>query len=182
MTPGKIILLTGAVCADKRSIAQALQAVLPEPYLYIGLEQLTGLLPALSAPPSGVPSGQAIIGLHQTIAALSCAGNHVTADQSLIEAGWTYECTQMLGKLPLWVVAVRCPATAGTASEAAYNDRTPDVYDLAVDPAQYTPRECALQIKQRMQAGPPPLAIHWLKAWSAPAKHRGWLRGCTLSP
>lgn len=180
MTPGKIILLTGAACADKRSIAQALQAVLDEPYLYIGLEQVTGLLPDPALVQATLPTRQLITGMHQAIVTLAQAGNHLIADHHSVEIDWGHAYWQALGKLPLWLVAVRCPATTAAAREAAHNDRTPDVYDLAVDPAQYTPRECALQIKQRVQTGPP-LAIHWLKVWNAPAKHRGWLRGCMLS-
>lgn len=176
MTPGKVILLIGAAGADKRSIAQALQAVLEEPYRYVSLEQLTGLTPAPTLRPSTLPNGQAISGLYQAIAALASAGNHLIADYSWIEADWVYECAQVLGKLPLWLVTVRCPAAMGEAGTQAHNNCTPGVYDLEVDPSQYTSLECALQIKQRMQAGPPPTAIHWLKAWSDPAKHRGWLR------
>jgi hypothetical protein len=40
-------------------------------------------------------------------------------------------------------------------------------------------RECALLFCDltALLAGAPPLAWHWLKVWSDPAKHRGWIRG-----
>lgn len=31
-------------------------------------------------------------------------------------------------------------------------------------------------IVQALQAGPPPTAMRWLKAWSDPAKHQGWTK------
>lgn len=58
------------------------------------------------------------------------------------------------------------------------HQHTQGIYDLTVDTAQLTPDECALQIKRRLSAGAPPTAMHWLKVWSDPAKHRGWIRGC----
>ena len=41
----------------------------------------------------------------------------------------------------------------------------PSVYDLAVDTTLLAPYQCALQIKERLQEGPPPTAWRWLKVW-----------------
>jgi len=144
------------------------------------------------AGPLGRPSPrgyQLISGMHHAIAALARAGNHVIVDHLLIDPGWVYECAQLFCDLPLLLVGVRCPLALLEAREQARGDRspgqarahfvavhTPGVYDLEVDTAYLSPLECALQIKHRLQEGPPPMTIRWLKVWSNPAKHRGWLR------
>ena len=147
------------------------------------------------------PFGNSVIsGLHHTVAALARLGHNVVVDHALTDARYVADIVTLWQSFPVWLVGVFCPLATIHQRVAARTDRswpsylpmvnwmfdeaqqhTQSIYDLAVDSAQLTPDECALQIKQRMQAGPPPLAIHWLKAWTAPAKHRGWLRSCTSS-
>lgn len=147
------------------------------------------------------PFGNSVIaGLHHTVAALARMGHNVVVDHALTDARYVADIVTVWQPLPVWLVGVFCPLATIHQRVAARTDRswpsylpmvnwmfdavhqhTQGIYDLTVDSAQLTPDECALQIKQRMQAGPPPLAIHWLKAWNAPAKHRGWLRSCTSS-
>lgn len=212
MNPGKIILLNGITCAEKTNICTALQGVLDEPFLYLGIEQLIDLLPhhksalpvaadcLASTPRSNVSGGnafyacdprsqQVISGMHRMIAALASAGNHVIADHCLFELHWLRECALLFCELPTFFVGVRSSSAVLEAQEQESGSRTfyqaqaqlaavhtPGVYDLALDTALLSPLECALQIKRRVLAGPPPLAMCWLKVWSDPAKHRGWLR------
>lgn len=94
----------------------------------------------------------------------------------------------------MWLVSVRCSLEVLEAREQARANRSPGqarvqviavhnpgVYDLEVDTSLRSPEECALQIKQRLQARPP-TAMHWLKAWSDPAKQRGWIRDPINTP
>lgn len=147
------------------------------------------------------PFGNSVIsGLHHTVAALARMGHNVVVDHVLTDARYVADIVTVWQSFPVWLVGISCPLATIHQRVAARTDRswpsylpmvnwmfdavhqhTQGIYDLTVDSAQLTPDECALQIKQRMQAGPPPLAIHWLKAWNAPAKHRGWLRSCTSS-
>jgi len=69
--------------------------------------------------------------------------------------------------------ANRSPSQARAQVVAVH---TPVIYGLEVDTSFLSPEACALQIKQRLLAGPPPTAMHWLKAWSNLAKPRCWLR------
>lgn len=209
MTPGNIILLNGASSAGKTSILHALQEVMAAPYLNAGLDKFLFRLPdhccerswrdqvlglTTQAGPFSSPgqlSDQLIAGMHQTIAGLARAGNHLIVDHVLVEPCWLRNCAQLFWELPIFFVGLRCPLAVLEAREQARGDRTfgqaraqaaivhtPGVYDLEVDTARFSPLECALQIKQRVQAGPPPLAMRWLKVWSDPAKVRGWLRRC----
>lgn len=95
----------------------------------------------------------------------------------------------MLGELPVWLVGVHCSLEELEAREQARANRspgqaraqvvavqTPGIYGLEVDTSFLSPEACALQIKQRLLAGPLRTAMHWLKVWSDPAKPRGWLR------
>jgi len=205
MIPGNIILLNGAAGAGKTSIVQALQAVLDAPYLDMGVDKLVSMLPdAYLERPSwekGLDgttqvglldrldpcSPQLISGMHHTIAALARAGNHVIAAHVLIEPGWLRECAQLFCELPTFFVGIRCPLEILEAREQTLGNRPfglahfgavhiPGVYDVEVDTSLLSPMECALQIKHRLQEGTPPIAMRWIKAWSDPAKHRGWLR------
>ena len=170
--------------------------MLPDRYLERPLwDEVLGL--TTQAGPLGHPGpfgSQLISGMHHAIAALARAGNPVIADHVLIEPCWLRECAQLFCDLPTFFVGVRCPLEILEAREQARGNRTfgqakaqfsavhtPGVYDLEVDTARLSPLECALQIKQRVQAGPPPTAMRWLKVWSDPAKHRGWLRRCEQS-
>jgi len=42
---------------------------------------------------------QLMSGMHQAIAALAAAGNHVIADHVLIEPAWVQECAQLFAGL-----------------------------------------------------------------------------------
>lgn len=211
MTHGNIILLNGASSAGKTSILQALQEVLDAPYLNAGIDKFIFMLPdrylerplwdevlgrTTQAGPLGQPGplgSQLMAGMHQAIATLARAGNHVIVEHVLVEPGWLRECAQLFCDLPTFFVGVRCPLEILEARERARDNRTfgqaraqlaavhtPGVYDLEVDTSCFSPLECALQIKRRLHEGPPPTAMRWLKAWSDPAKHRGWLRRCEM--
>ncbi|MEZ4862379.1 MAG: hypothetical protein R3C14_13770 [Caldilineaceae bacterium] len=201
MNSGKIILLNGVTCIEKTNICTALQAVLDEPALYLGLEQLIDLLPnykqvlpvgadrLASTPRSNAMENnalyacdscgqQVISGMHRMIAALASAGNYVIADHFLFDLRWLRECALLFCDLPVLLVSVRCPQEMSETYPQVTTLDTPGVYDLEVDPSLFSAHQCALQIKERMLAGVPPMAWHWLKVWSDPAKHRGWIRGC----
>jgi len=116
-------------------------------------------------------------GMHQAIAALARAGNHVLADHVLLEPLWVRECAAIFAELPALLVGVRCPLEIMEAREQRRRDRTVGqaraqyvavhahgLYDLEVDTSIASPQECAWQIKQRLLAGPPPSAWKELNA------------------
>jgi len=115
-------------------------------------------------------------GMHQAIAALSQAGNNVIADHVLIERQWVQECACLFADLPALFVGVHCPLEVLEQRERERSDRTlgqarayfrtvhaHGIYDLDVDTSRFSPVECALQIKQRLQDGPPPQAFKMLR-------------------
>jgi len=188
MTTGTIIILNGASSSGKTSIVKALQDILEEPYVDAGLDRFLWMLPGrylerplwddvLGLADHAGPVGHKLVaGMHQAIAALSMAGNNVIADHVLVEPAWLVQCTNLFCTLPAYFVGVRCPLEILEQREQGRRNRTwgqaraqydrvhaHGIYDLEVDTAIYSPEDCALQIKARLQSGDPPEAFKRLK-------------------
>ncbi len=126
-------------------------------------------------------------GLYEAIAAHSRLGLNVVADiwhhDNYAEPrGLLAASARRLAGLPVLFVGVRCPidvimarrlATwgAGYASDGSvpapvnrfqHDIHVPGVYDLEVDTSILSPEACADQIRQRLDAGPPPSAFQRL--------------------
>ncbi len=139
-------------------------------YLYADPITRTGL--SIKAGPMG---HRVIAGMHRSIAALALAGNNVVADHVLLEGQWLKECVEVLRDFQVWFVGVRCPLEVVEQRERERRDRTcgqaraqfdlvhaHGLYDVEVDTSIFGPMDCALQIKRRMEDGPPPQAFHLL--------------------
>jgi len=147
MRPGHVILLNGTSSAGKSTLAKALQTVLSEPYLHVGIDTLVFALPKrylypplwqevfkYTWPPAGSDDGlvieaaplghQLIAGLHHTVAALAQTGNNVIVDHVLLEPKWVQECATVLGPLPALFVGVYCPLAVVEQREQDRKDRT----------------------------------------------------------
>lgn len=194
MTPGKLILLNGTSCSGKTMIATALQSLLAEPYLMVSIGQFL-CIRSTSADPGGDPGIAATVGaqqvanLHQTILALANTGCNVIAEHTLLDPTWLRACATQLGALTPLLVGVRCPLAVVEERARLRGERqlkqvrvqfarvhAHGVYDLEVDTGLLGPEECARQIVRHLDEGPAPHALAWLKAHTAPAKQRGWLR------
>lgn len=205
MMTGKLILLNGALGSGRTSIGQALCALLDESYVTIHIEQFLAMVPcavrqAWLLPPTAPPIASTkevalppmiddvVAAMHRTILDLTGAGHNVLVAHMLVAPQWLRRCATQFSHVDTWLVGVHCPlATAeqrllqrgdgGMAQMRAQFARvhTPGIYDINVDTGSCTPQACAVQIQQRLSAGPPPVSLLWLKAWTAPDRHRGWL-------
>ncbi len=187
MTPGKLILLNGVAGSGKSSIATALRAALPEPYLAISISDA---LCVSTQDPAPALATQMVKDMHHSILALLQSGQNVVAEHTLCEPAWLRSCATEFYSLCAWFVGVRCPldtleqrARTGARQPAQLQAQferahTPGVYDVEVDTSRLSPTECAALIQQRMVDAPTPLALSWLNAYTAPNKSRGWL--CAL--
>lgn len=206
MTTGKLILLNGTRCSGRTLISQALPALLVEPYLTVSIEQFLAMVPQpirehwlAIADRSALGAGrvlpvpaivdEVVADMYHAIGELLSAGHNVIVAHMLLTPQWLRACALRFSTQSTLLVGVRCPlavveqrathrgqgcvAQVRTQFELVH---THCVYDLEVDTSLLSPQACALQIQQRMRTDPPPLALGWLKAWSAPDKHRGWLR------
>jgi chloramphenicol 3-O phosphotransferase len=175
MSPGNIVILNGASSSGKTSILKALQDVMDEPYLDAGIDRFIWMLPrryldrplwddvlglATCAGDTGL---RLFSGMHQSIAALSRAGNHVVADHVLVEPAWVVECAALFCDLPAYLVGVRCPLEVLEQRERGRKDRTlgqaraqfplvhaRTIYDLEVDTSVLSPLESAGRIKEML--------------------------------
>jgi len=192
MTPGKIIILNGTSSSGKTSIVTALQDILDEPFLDAGIDKFVWMLPrryldrplwdeVLGLATEAGPVGHRLMsGMHQTIAALSRAGNNVVAEHVLVEREWLEECTRLFSELPALFVGVLCPLAVLEQREAARKDRTlgqaraqfhlvhaHGIYDLEVDTSESSAEACALQIKRCLEDGSSPGAFKRLRQLGA---------------
>ncbi len=193
MKPGNIIILNGTSSSGKSSILRALQEIMDEPYLDAGIDKFLWMLPRryINEPAywqrvyqyewpqpdqlmiRAAPLGHQLMdGMHQAIAALAQAGNHVVADHVLAEPAWVRQCAALFSNLPAWLVHITCPLAVLEERERARRDRTLGqaraqfhlvhahaICDLEIDTAQHDVNACAKIIKQHMLAGPPPTAF-----------------------
>ena len=185
---GQIIVLNGTSSSGKTSIVHALQDVLAEPYLDVGLDKFIWMLPkrylvpplwqeVLGLATEAGPVGQRLIsGIHQAVATLSKAGNHVIVDHVLLERPWVTECAHLFSELPALFVGVHCPLHISEQREIARKDRTlgqaraqfplvhaHTIYDLELNTAAYDAVACARRIKQHLEAGHPREAFKRLR-------------------
>lgn len=147
MHSGHIIVLNGTSSAGKSTLAKALQTLLPDPYLHLGIDTMVFALPKrylnpplwhevfrYTWPPAGSADGlaidagplghQLIAGLHQAVAALAQTGNNVIVDHVLLDPRWVQDCAQTLGALPALFVGVYCPLAVVEQRERDRQDRT----------------------------------------------------------
>jgi chloramphenicol 3-O phosphotransferase len=188
MRYGNIILLNGASSSGKTSILHTIQDMLDEPYLDAGIDKFIWMLPkrylerplwddVLGLANKGGVTGHSLAhGMHQAIAALSRAGNHVLADHVLVEPIWLRECVDLFCDLPAYFVGVRCPLSVLEQREKFRKDRTlgqaraqfelvhaHGMYDVEVDTSLLSPTQCAQKIITRVSCGLPPSAFSQLK-------------------
>ena len=145
--PGRIVLLNGTSSSGKTTLVKALQAILPEPWLEIGIDRFVFALPKryLDQPlwsevfryvrPDGAPDGpfrietgqlgrRLVAGMHRTVAALAGAGLDVIVDHVLLEDAWLEECRRLWAGFDVLVVGVRCPLDVILERERTRRDRT----------------------------------------------------------
>lgn len=170
----RIILLNGGSSAGKSTLARALQALLPEPWLSLGVDDLIRAAPpSMEDTPEGLtigPGGEITVGSEYRalerawavgVAAIARAGTGVIVDEVLVDGAHGQRRWQAaLGDMAVLWVAVRCEAREAARREEARGDRMIGMaalqadsvhegvrYDLKVDTTSSTSEACALRIQ-----------------------------------
>lgn len=163
MPPPTILFLNGTSSAGKTSLANALQTVLEEPYLYFSADIRKPLLPPYREDRDWNVSDildHLREGYWRCLGALWQAGNYVIADQAIEGQEALEQCARLLAPLPAYFIGVRCPLEIVLQRERERGDRRVGlveehfekvhqnaVYDLEVDTSTASASECAHQIK-----------------------------------
>ncbi|MEJ3652512.1 chloramphenicol phosphotransferase CPT [Actinomycetes bacterium KLBMP 9759] len=170
---GRVIVLNGGSSSGKSALARCLQAVLPDPWLAVGVDTLVDAMPAaLRASDTGIEfaaDGGVLVGA--TFRALEAAWMDGVAAMARSGAGMIIDDVFLGGPASqqrwrdslrgldvLWV-GVRCDADIATGRELARGDRIAGMaaaqaelvhrgvdYDIEVDTARMESIECARRI------------------------------------
>lgn len=172
-----VIVLNGGSSSGKSGIARCLQAILPQPWLSLSVDDLVDALPpSLMEPGSGIAFGQqgevtvsddfrAIEAAWMTgIAAMARAGARIIFDDVFLGGVASHERLRahLEGLEVLWV-GVRCDPEIAVGRELARGDRVRGMaaaqaemvhtgvgYDIAVDTSHSESLECARAIAARV--------------------------------
>jgi chloramphenicol 3-O phosphotransferase len=173
----QVIVLNGGSSSGKSGIARCLQAVLPEPWLTLGVDTLLEAMPlALRTSAAGIEiatDGEVSVGPKfraleaawiEGIAAMARAGARIIVDEVFLGgAASQRRWQQALGPLPVLWVGVRCDSAVAAARETARGDRVAGMaaaqaeavhrdvhYDLQVDTARTEALDGARAIAARL--------------------------------
>lgn len=169
----RMIVLNGASSSGKSGIARCLQAVLPDPWLTIGVDTMIHAMPvALTRSLDGIKvetDGAIVIGdqfnaleaaWRSGVAAMARAGARIIVDDVFLSGAVSQQRWQAaIGELDVLWVAVRCDPDVGVGREIARANRVPGqhawqatvvyegvTHDLVVDTTHAESIECARKI------------------------------------
>jgi chloramphenicol 3-O phosphotransferase len=176
----RLIVINGGSSSGKTAIVRCLQAVLPDPWLAVGVDTFVGALPASMRQSSagieftadgGVSVGPQFMALDAAwlrgVAAMARAGARVIVDDVFLggAASQARTCAAFEGLDVLWV-GVRCAAEVAVGREIARGDRVSGMaatqaevvhggvtYDVEVDTTRTEPIACARVIAATLSAG-----------------------------
>ncbi len=174
--PPRVIVLNGASSSGKTTLARALQARLPQPWLVFSVDDLVDALPPALwdgdgiaiAGDGGVSVGDAFraqeAAWYAGLAAMVHAGARLVVDEVFLGGRASQRrLADALRGLPVLWVGVRCDAATAEAREHARSDRTPGmaasqlavvhqgvVYDVEVDTTTADPAACAKLIAEHL--------------------------------
>lgn len=176
--PTQVIVLNGGSSSGKSGIARCLQAILPEPWLSLSVDDLIDAMPpSLSDSESGIafgPRGEVEVGdaFRQVeaawmtgLAAMARAGVRIIIDDVFLGGAASQERLRAhLDGLDVLWVGVRCDPAIAAAREIARGDRVDGMaasqaeavhegvtYDLEVDTSHTEALECARAIAARVR-------------------------------
>ncbi|MFH0175442.1 chloramphenicol phosphotransferase CPT [Streptomyces cacaoi] len=172
----QVIVLNGGSSSGKSGIVRCLQAVLPDPWLAVGVDSLLEAMPASLrtsdagiefAADGGVSVGPQFRTLQtawqEGVAATVRAGARVIIDDVFLGgAASQQEWRKVLGGLDVLWVGVRCESAVAAGRELARGDRVPGMaasqadlvhqgvlYDLEVDTTHTESLDCARAVAAR---------------------------------
>ncbi len=172
----QVIVLNGTSSSGKSGIARCLQAILPDPWIALGIDTLIRSLPVASVPSPVSASGLTFaadgtvvidpvfqrleVAFSAGVAAMVKAGARVIVDDVFLSgAGSQQRWQNALDGIEVLWVGVQCEVAVAAGRELARGDRVPGLaasqaevvhlgvsYDLQVDTTRTESLECAREI------------------------------------
>jgi chloramphenicol 3-O phosphotransferase len=180
---GRIVLLNGASSSGKSCLARELLEAFDEPWFHMPVDAFHAMRARKDLPR---PELEALFmrtrqGFHRAVAGMARAGNNVVADHVLSETWRLEDILEQWGELDVTMVGLHCPLDELNRRESARGDREPGTaksqfrvvhvgveYDCEVDTSARSARECAIEIKQIVEAQRRPGAFDRLVAGRGP--------------
>jgi chloramphenicol 3-O phosphotransferase len=172
----QVIVLNGGSSSGKSGIARCLQAILPQPWLAVGVDMMIEAMPAsLQASDAGIefaPDGEITVGPQfraleaqwmDGVSAMGRAGARIIVDDAFLGGPASQQRWQkaLAGLDVLWV-GVKCDSAVAAGREIARGDRTGGmaalqaevvhqgvIYDMEVDTTHAESLACARTIAAR---------------------------------
>jgi chloramphenicol 3-O phosphotransferase len=187
-SPILLIVLNGASSSGKTTIAHALLQVLEEPQIYTGLDDILERVQPFGSEHGGMfhrlarpwrtlwfqlTDGRLKLfqQLHREVVAHYRMGKNIIVDTALMDRRALLDAAECFAPLGGFLIGIKPPLEVSERWEAARGDCNPGharahydlihahgIYDLALDPSQMTPEECARVILNRVN-GPAPDAF-----------------------
>lgn len=185
MKKGHVVFLNGTSSSGKTTLAKALQERLPEPYMYVSLDNFFHMYPEKYLNPTNQDEAMilarlipaVVSGFHKSIASLAQSGNHILVDHVLEENGWLNECVENWKGLEVLFVGVKCPLeiaeqrerergnrNIGTARYQLERVHAHGLYDIEVDTSVLNVEECVTRITALINDKPKEYAFQELAA------------------
>jgi chloramphenicol 3-O phosphotransferase len=172
----QVIVLNGGSSSGKSGIARCLQAILPDPWLVLGIDTLIRALPMMMVPSPVSATGLTFaadgtvavdpafqrleVAFSAGIAAMAQAGARIIVDDVFLGgAASQRRWQQALAELEVLWVGVRCAVAVAAGRELARGDRVPGLaasqaevvhlgvsYDLELDTTQAEALDCAREV------------------------------------
>ena len=167
---GKLIFLNGASSAGKSTLCRALQAELPEPFVYFALDlllfskEVIPRRPGVAAFEWALQRPRLFDGYRRCLPAMLAAGNNLLADYVLETEHDLTELIRVLRGFDVFFVGVHCPLPELERRERARGDRrigdartdvervhTFSQYDFEVDSSRPAPENAVLIVRAWQQ-------------------------------
>ncbi|MEO3874120.1 chloramphenicol phosphotransferase CPT [Nonomuraea sp. B12E4] len=174
----RLIVLNGGSSSGKSGIARCLQAILPDPWLTLGVDTMVEAMPAaMRSSDTGItfgPNGEVIVGPEfmtldrawtEGVAAMARAGARIIVDEVFLGGASSQQrWERALDGLNVVWVGVHCEGAVAAGRETARGDRVAGMaesqadvvhrgvhYDLEVDTTHAEAIECARAIAAQLK-------------------------------
>jgi chloramphenicol 3-O phosphotransferase len=127
---GRVIILNGASSSGKSSLAKAMQAILPEPFLHVASDHLVnaGMLPERRDDEGPFDWWYQVrprffAGFHRCLPALTSVGNDLIVDHIIEFQSWRTDLAELLAGVDVFLVGVHCELAELDRRERERGDR-----------------------------------------------------------